>query len=152
MDTDRLALAIGRVVVRAVWVDEVSAELVAHYQQRTGGDRSDTARGLSGRQLTAALKKVGADDRAREYGSLYERRNAIVHGRWYLRDGETIVSVRTPPKAQNAGIVVTAEWTPAMLAALADELDAYFESTRAELLAGTGLEQHFQPGVYPYGP
>jgi hypothetical protein len=64
---DVLALELGRIVVRAVWVDEICADLAAEYQRAVGEvDRSKLS-GESGTRLADALRKAGAAQWADEY-------------------------------------------------------------------------------------
>ena len=140
MDDDELALAVGRIVVTAAWVDEVCADLAVEFQRERGSVRRKYTAGASGRQLAGELRDSGAEAWAEEYRALFERRNAVVHGRWY-QDGEDgqLQSHRSLLRATWAGAADVTRWDEASLVRLAADLEDFFVRARSELFNKTGI-------------
>lgn len=146
---DLLALEIGRIVIRAVWVDEVCADLAVEYQRAAGKvDRTKVA-GESGKPLAVALRQAGADSLADDYMVLYLRRNEVVHGRWSADMNRRQV-VRSLRHGSHAGAFTVNTWDDRWLERLARDLEDLFERARAELFRRSGIAERLGP-IEPCG-
>lgn len=134
---DGLALELGRVVLWAVWVDEVCADLAIEYQRSAGQVDRSTVMGESGRRLAAALRQAGAGHWADEYEALYVRRNDVVHGLWAAgTDHRTVI--RPTRGGAYAGAFKVNNWDSDWLARVARDLEDFFGRARSQLLALAG--------------
>lgn len=137
---DVLALELGRIVVRAVWVDEICADLAAEYQRAVGEVDRSRLSGESGTRLADALRKAGAAQWADEYLALHSRRNDVVHGLWSA-DTNHRQMVRTSRGGSYAGAFTVRTWDGDWLKRLAHDLEDFFERARAELFARVGMPE-----------
>ncbi len=141
---DVLALEVGRIVVRAVWVDEVCADLAVEFQRTAGAVDRAAVNGESGEQLAAALRRAGAETWASEYAALYRRRNDVVHGRWSAGTDHRQV-VRPIRGGAHAGAFTVTTWDRDFLQQLAHDLDDLFDRARRELFTRRGIPQLLTP-------
>lgn len=141
---DLLALELGRIVMRAVWVDEVCADLAVEYQRAAGTVDRTKLTGESGKPLAAALRRAGADSLADDYMALYRRRNDAVHGRWSA-DANHRQVVRSLRGGAYAGAFTVDIWDGQLLEQLACDLEGLFERARAELFARSGIAERLDP-------
>lgn len=134
-----LETELGRILVRAVWVDEVCADLAVELQRQTGSVDRSAVTGQSGTRLADALRKAGGDAWAREYAALYERRNGVVHGRWAPYQGD-LLQVRAERGGTHAGAFTVTRWDPSHLERLAEDLAGFFDRARSELFRLAGID------------
>lgn len=146
---DLLALELGRILMRAVWVDEVCADLAVEYQRAAGKVDRTKVTGESGKPLAAALRQAGAASLADDYMALYLRRNDVVHGRWSAGATHRQV-VRSIRGGAYAGAFTVNTWDGHWLEQLACDLEDLFERARAELLARSGIAERRAP-IEPRG-
>lgn len=145
---DALALDLGRIVIRAVWVDEVCADLAVEYQRAAGQVDRAKVTGESGKPLGAALRAAGAVEWAEEYDALYLRRNDVIHGLWSA-DVHHRQMVRPTRGGNNAGAFMVKTWDAGWLELLARDLDDFFDRARVELFSRRGILDWLTP-ARPY--
>jgi hypothetical protein len=135
---DVLALELGRIVMWAVWTDEVCADLAVEYQRAAGTVDRSKVMGESGNRLAVALRQAGADAWADEYLALYSRRNDVVHGLWSADANHRNV-VRPVRGGAHAGAFTVSSWDASWLDQLARDLERFFGRARAQLFALAGI-------------
>ncbi|OJV22871.1 MAG: hypothetical protein BGO26_00025 [Actinobacteria bacterium 69-20] len=140
-----LALELGRIVVRAVWVDEVCAALAVEYQRASGPVDRTKVTGESGQPLGRALREAGAAAWADEYDALYLRRNDVVHGLWSA-DADHRQMVRPTRGGAFAGAFTVRTWDANWLELLARDLDNFFDRARAEWFRRLGIPDRLTHG------
>lgn len=143
--SDQLAQELGRIVVRAVWVDEVCADLAVEFQRASGAVDRTKVTGESGRPLGSALREAGAAVWADEYDELYMRRNDVIHGRWTAGPGYRQV-VRPVRRGGYAGAFTVKSWDASWLDQLARDLDNFFERARTALFERRGIPMWLAAG------
>ncbi|WP_291756933.1 hypothetical protein [Cellulomonas sp. 73-92] len=143
-EADVLALEIGRIVVRAVWVDEVCADLAVEFQRAIGAVDRTAVTGQSGATLATALRRAGAATWASEYAALYRRRNEVIHGRWSA-DADHRQVVRPVQGGAHAGAFAVTTWDRDFLQQLARDLDDLFVRARLELFTRRDIVHWLTP-------
>lgn len=88
-DTDRLARALGLLVVRAAALETTLVELIVRLVENTSENEDGQTRmkftGKSGKSLVEKLRCLGRDEIANPYEALADQRNHLVHGNgWYF--------------------------------------------------------------------
>lgn len=88
-DTDRLARALGLLVIRAAALETTLVELIVRLVENTSDEECGQARmkftGKSGKPLVKELRLLGRDEIADPYEALADQRNHLVHGNgWHL--------------------------------------------------------------------
>ena len=141
MDGEQIALAVGRIVMRAAWVDEACADLAVESQRARGEIHRELVGGSSGKPLAEQMRLAGAGQWADEYMALYERRNAVVHGRWYTDPQRTggLQTYRTQRRKPWIAPAATTNWSAESLDAFVSDLEAFYQRVVDEVMDLAGI-------------